>query len=439
MSRREYIESDESGSSDSQEGISEEPFRLSLLRSRNDSSKTFRPLYQTEPDYIYYDLCAKDEAEPPVIYYADIYNSSTAGGRTRNYRQEAVRYRADRPFQFATGVQNQTTQGDIAQPKESGVEYDNEILEADQEEEAIAKWTGTVLQINLSGKAQFPYTTTSDEKERPDAPKKTEDLALEKIWMVNIVLQSPHLLQALERLVDYYPSFYTKIQAGYKNGIVIYQPFAVVLHHFHSIKGLVEKEYADPSHEKESRELRKNKLQKDHMRYLYDFAEPLYHKIAVPCEQYLSEACPRIAFDMIWYLLKPGIDVYVQYEGLTFVGVVMDVTKRSDATSYEQQHWAIDIWHLRTGGAKIRQTRKACKVSTYSGLRDVTDLPIYPVSIWDAKDQGERRKKILARSKVFFKALQQGSLLAYHDGPVRDSNSYVCSYLRHSGWTLTII
>lgn len=434
MPRREYIESDESGSSDSQEGISEEPSRLSLLRSRNDSSKTSRLLYQTETNYKYYDLCPEGEAKPPVIYYATIYNSSTDSGRTRDLSPE-VRYRADRPFQFATSVHNQPTQVDIAQSKESGVKYDNEILEADQEEDTLAKWTGTVLEINLVGRTQFPRIG----KERPAAPRKTEDLFLEKIGIASIVLQSPHLVRALEQLIDYYPPFYIEAPAVYGSGTAIYEPFAVVMHHFHSIKGLVKKEYADHSQKKESRELRKHELQKNHMRYLYDFAEPLYHKIVVPCEQHLSEACPRIAFDMIWYLLKPGTDVYVRYEGLTFVGVVIGVAKRSDATSYEQKHWAIDIWYLRTGGAKIRRTRKAYKVNTYSGLRDVTDLPIYPVSIWDAKDQGERRKKILARSKVFFKALQQGNLLAYHDGPVRDSNSYVCSYLRHSGWTLTII
>lgn len=147
------------------------------------------------------------------------------------------------------------------------------------------------------------------------------------------------------------------------------------------------------------------------MRHLYEFAKPLYRENVGSCEQHLSEPCPRIAFDMIWYLLKPGTDVYVQSEGITFVGVVLDLMKWSyvEGTASSdpsvQELWRINIWHLNTDGATIRRTQKTYKINTYSGLRDVTELRVYPVSIWDAKDKGERRQKILARSRVFFKAL----------------------------------
>lgn len=190
--------------------------------------------------------------------------------------------------------------------------------------------------------------------------------------------------------MDYFPSFYTQLEAGYKHGISIDEPFAVVMHHFQPIKELLEKEFAGPD-QKNSRDFRLDELQKNHMRHLYEFAEPLYHANVVPCKQHLSEAYPRIASGMIWYLLKPGTDVYVQSKGVTFVGVVIDVTDRFDENDpviamhanenkNEQKWWCVRIWHLNTDGATIRRTQKTCKINMYSGLRDVTELP-YTLSL----------------------------------------------------------
>lgn len=262
--------------------------------------------------------------------------------------------------------------------------------------------------------------------------KTTEDVFLENISRASIVLISSRLLHALEGLIGYYPSFHTQIKAGDKEDFTIYEPFAVVMHHFQSIKAFVEKEYAGPH--QHTRDFRRDELQKTHMRHLYEFAEPLYHKTAVPCEQHLSEPRPRIAFDMIWYLLKPGTDVYVQSADIIFVGVVLGVVRGREKFEMNnrkvlQDVWGINIWFLGTDGATIRRTRQRYVIKAYSGLRDVTELPVCPVSVWDAEDKGERREKILARSRVFFKALQQGNLLANHDGPVRASSSnYECSY-----------
>jgi hypothetical protein len=376
---------------------------------------------------------------PPVIYQASIFDVST--NRYSKPDSAVVTYLDDQPFQFATRAHNQTKQVDITQPDESTVKYDNGALAVEQEEEYAAEWTGPVFEVKLVGTAQF-FENISRKRGLPTTktiiPKTTEGLLLEKVSRQHIVLKSHHLLHALKGLVGYFPSFYTQLEEGYKQGFTIDEPFAVVMHHFQPIKELLEKEFAG-SDQKNSRNFRLNELQKNHLRHLYEFAEPLYHANVVPCKQHLSEACPRIAFDMIWYLLKPGTDVYIQSEGVTFVGVVIDIADSFDEedniamhtheNKNERKWWRVRIWYLNTDGATVRRTQKTCKINMYSGLRDVTELPIYPVSIWDAKDKGERRGKILARSRTFFKALQQGNLLAYHDGPVRDTNSYVCSYL----------
>ncbi|KAE8556235.1 hypothetical protein EYB25_000935 [Talaromyces marneffei] len=369
-------------------------------------------------------------ADPPVIYQASIFDSSTNNRPKRDVA--VVTYQDDRPFKFATRANNQTTQVDITQTGKSA-EHDNEAISVEKEEDPIAEWRGPVFEVNLTGKARFSIKLTEKSGiriQKPKIPKNAEELLLEDVSGASIMLKSPHLLRALEGLVDYLPSFRTQLEAGYETGFRINEPFAVVMHHFQSIKELIEKEYAGP-HQQDSRSFRLDELQKNHLRHLYKFAEPLYHANVIPCEQHLSEACPRIAFDMIWYLLKPGTDVYVQSDGITFVGVVLSTEDGSDEdyqtypSVSNKPKWSwVNVWHLNTNGATIRRTQQTYTIDAYSGLRDVTELRVYPVSIWDAKDKGERRKKILARSRVFFKALQQGNLLAYHDGPLRGTRSH---------------
>ncbi|GAM34113.1 hypothetical protein TCE0_015r01483 [Talaromyces pinophilus] len=436
--------SDQSGSSNRahrldievlQEASSDEDNSEEVDDLRLSSTRTYGPMFARKRTINQY-AARCPGVEPAVIYQATIVDAFTKGpwppDRGVDGGMEVVTYQDDRPFQFATSAQNHTIQVDITQPDRSGKKYDNETLAAELEEDPITEWTGPVFEVNFIGRSLFSYRMSRNARNRKMhriIPKTTEDLSLENISGASIVLKSPHLLHALEGLIDYYPSFQTLLKAGDKKDFKINEPFAVVMHHFQSIKAFVEKEYAGPH--QDSRDFRRDELQKKHMRHLYEFAEPLYHENVVPCEQHLSEACPRIAFDMIWYLLKPGTDVYVQSAGITFVAVVVGIGKRMDGNDQadpsgadDRRTWWINIWHLNTDGATMRRTQKTCVINAYSGLRDVTELPVYPVSVWDAKDKGERREKILARSRVFFKALQKGNLLAYHDGPLRGTNSY---------------
>lgn len=258
----------------------------------------------------YEDRCPGTKSS--VICQAIIFEASSDSCSNRD--TQVVTYQDDRPLQFATGGQKKTTQNGITQPEEWAVKYDNENSASEPEEGPVVEWIGPVLQVNFIGRAKFSYRVIRDGRKQeiiPYIPEMTEDLPLEIYSKASIVIKSPHLLHALEELIDYYPSFHTQLKDGYKKDFKIDPPFAVVMHHFQSLKELVEKEH-EFSHQKDSRNFRRAELQQNHMRYLYEFAEPLYRADVVPCEQHLSEVCPRIAFDMIWYLFKPGTDVYVQ-------------------------------------------------------------------------------------------------------------------------------
>lgn len=204
----------------SDEGEESDGSRMSL------SSEYTRTIYQ------HVARCPEVEAEPPVIYQAIIFDASTNRGRNRDAK---VIYQDDRPFQFATGGHNPTIQADITQPDESAVKYDNGTLVPEQEVDPIAEWTGPVLKISCHGRAKFSPLITRNGRKRElklIVPKTTEDLLVEHVSRTSLELKSPHLLHALERLIDYYPPFHTQLRAGDKKGFQIVEPFAVVMHHF---------------------------------------------------------------------------------------------------------------------------------------------------------------------------------------------------------------
>jgi hypothetical protein len=65
-------------------------------------------------------------------------------------------------------------------------------------------------------------------------------------------------------------------------------------------------------------------LIKKHMKILLEFLRPIYEERIVRCEKCLSESTPRVAFDIIWYLLKPGTDVDIHIDESSQVAVVKD-------------------------------------------------------------------------------------------------------------------
>ncbi|KAF5973952.1 AAA family ATPase [Fusarium bulbicola] len=118
-------------------------------------------------------------------------------------------------------------------------------------------------------------------------------------------------------------------------------------------------------------------------------------------EKHLSTAVPRVEFGMIWYLLKPGIDVYAQVDGSTHAAVVVGV-RRSDISVSKlwgdgsDGAWLVDLWRLETDGSRLRRGFFSALITPYFGLRDVASL----------------------------QALQRGNLLADYNGPIKNTAQY---------------
>jgi hypothetical protein len=289
--------------------------------------------------------------------------------------------------------------------------------------DAVAWKGGPVITIEVFVEGNFmPHKIPEIIKD-----PQTDQLALRNVSRRHLVVNSPFLARGLREVVQYYPSFHSPT-----NTLGIPEPYAVLLHHFDAIEVMTGSPVSGTKcmspHDDNQEE---SDLIKKHMQILLEFLRPIREERIVKFEDHLSESNPRVAFDMIWYLLKPGMDVYIHIDGSPQAAVIRDV-KRSGSPSSTvwgaetPDMWLIFLWRLETDGSRIRRSPTTEAITFYTGLREVKALPVCPCAIWDAHDSGERRKDILRRSEILFKSLRQGNLLVDYNGPIDGSNQYVC-------------
>lgn len=357
------------------------------------------------------------EQEHPCVEPAIVWNAKVYQGPRNQYTHDLdfsnpdLMYVDDRPIELPVGVRP-------TQPSEGTNEP---VLEP-------VEWAGPVIIIETFVEADYQKGRSSEIADLP----RLDLLNLSRVSKQHLVVKSPFLAKGLSNILQYYPSFQQILSNESVRGeLTIQEPFAVLFHHFESIEAMADRTTAvticKSEHEGNTQRI---DLTKKHMQHLIEFLRPIYQERILACRKNLSDSVPRVAFDMIWYLLTPGTDVYVQVDGSTHAAVVMDVKpndlNQSNVLGVGNQEWClVDLWRLETDGSRLRRGLISTQVYAYSGLREVTSLPVCPVSIWDIRDSGERRGQILRRSATLFKALHQGNLLADYNGPIKETNQYV--------------
>jgi hypothetical protein len=356
--------------------------------------------------------------EPAIIWKAKVYQSqgNTRGEDLQLHRSDLT-YVDDRPIEFSVSLS----------PTKPPLETDEDVPEP-------AAWTGPVIIIETFVEADIGRERLSEMK------RLSEIVASPCLDMFNpkhvsrrhIVVESPFLAEGLRNLVQYYPSFHQMLLDDSKGGeLRIEEPFSVLFHHFDAIAAMADETTGATvcNAENDSKD-QGTDLKAVHTQHLMDFLRPIYTESILACEKHLSNSVPQVAFDMIWYPLKPGTDVYVQLDGSTQAAVVMGVRRTYVSLSKvwgagSDGSWLVDLRRLETDGSRLRRGFISARINPYSGLRDLISLPVCPVSIWDAYDGGERREKFLRRAATFFKALQRGNLLVDYKGPIKETAQYV--------------
>ncbi|KKK16408.1 hypothetical protein ARAM_004743 [Aspergillus rambellii] len=422
-----------------------EPSTVRDSFSYRTPTHVIRRLYEERQQY-------SQDCNPPVIWEARIYRARH--GKQSSRDEPRAIYYDDRPLEY----------------KLQPLSGDSELMNSDKknvgEQQNHVSWTGAVFEVCFRAlehplpRSIYVHHPRSDAakpsgntgKANPPAKENADSsLVFNRVSEMGIRIKSPFLYCILSEIVGYYPSFYMELPAAnllklflkrgseVNSNFAIYEPYAVLMHHFLEIEATANniqpRQKMDQESEGEQDDPQVSRLKIEHLKRLYDFLNPQYQAQILPLQEQLKTTAPRIAFDMLWWIYRPGTTVYYRTPRVVYACVISNIRSNLDDRDYRDYDgvqatenivnlWVLDLWYLDSDGVKIGRSPATSRIEAYTGLREITSLDICPIAVWDAFDKGERRKTIMRRSSHLFKALQQGFLLARHDGPGFNSSRY---------------
>lgn len=391
--------------------------------------------------------------EPAVIYGASVFNFENVkrGGYHRSERPKpSAVYYDDHPLGLAQRLDSTEP---LRDPTSENA-YDDVFPGSNR-----PIWKGRVFEAITEAVAHFPFHPIIAPEDGPlPSPGMPVTSDIDSLKFIpgsrsGINIKSPFLYVKLAEMVGYYPSFRRnrpgdlqklscKSAKEIYTDFTLFEPFGVLMHHFPQIEAVANEVTPESSDGWKSSQLTESgqttkaevlRLQRQHMWHLFTFLHFQYDTRVVPCQMHLEEPSPRVAFDMLWFIFKPGTNVYVWTNKAVHACVVADIRSNLDDHTKSQfiqselKYWVLTLWYLTSDGTKIGRMKTKRRMSSYAGLREITKLGICPVSTWDTFDKGGRRQKIMERSAFLFKSLQQGYLFARYDGPTTEATRYVSS------------
>jgi hypothetical protein len=273
-----------------------------------------------------------------------------------------------------------------------------------------------------SRKARSASTKDSVSLTGDQMAQKVGALPLTKICRARLVIQSPLLRKALGLVIRYYPDNIWISDPS--RAATISEPYSVLLHHYHEIEEYTIHEsnkILSSDNDDAATQIDRENTVRD-MALLLDFLKPTYESTIVPAADLLRESVPMVGFDMLWYLFRPGTDVWLQDTEDVFMAVVHKVEHKRDheqprysSTRYSESK--LHLWCLSTDGSRVARVSITHVFARYAGQVEVTSLAVCPVSYWDATDRGARRRSTLAKSQLLVEAIREGSLHVHYDEP----------------------
>ena len=424
----------------------------------SDSSHGSAEVYLTPRHKLYEVKRPKEKAtadEPPVIWTANVFQMRQDIDPLSEY--PTAIYCDDKPLDISLGEGGEDLL--LAEP----TSRISKALPANSERPA---WTGCIFEVSCQALADFPVSAgnrmkdtirergneranwriqpilTSEPQSRP-LTSRFEALIFNRVSRSNIIINSPYLVDVIKNIAGYYPSFWAKSSDPETthprristNGIKIADPLGILFHRLPEMEAFLQ---SQPNRTKEdmaslSNEELKLHLQREHVSHLFQFLKPFYDSRVLPCRKILEETAPQLSFEMLWYVFAPGTDVYRYSAGSSYACVIHSIrsnldkrkTKHSKGAPFEREYWRLKLWYLDSDGRKVGRVTDHCTIYSYPGLRQLTSLDVCPAAIWDASDNGELRERCMKRSRLRAKSLQEGHLLAWHDGPTSDGTRYV--------------
>ncbi|KAL4878056.1 P-loop containing nucleoside triphosphate hydrolase protein [Aspergillus karnatakaensis] len=164
-----------------------------------------------------------------------------------------------------------------------------------------------------------------------------------------------------------------------------------------------------------------------HLDTLLEYLDDQAATILKDVPRMLGHASPKTTLRTLWYLFRPGSDVYAREDG-KLNAYVVDSSRYSSTFSWNSDEgslapYRVYVWNLNFDGRHLTRSVKEISIPGFAGQCDIRSLPVFPVEYHDDKSFGQ---KLVDRGKRFVDMVKQPSLHEY-TGPsklngIRDYN-----------------
>jgi hypothetical protein len=223
-----------------------------------------------------------------------------------------------------------------------------------------------------------------------------------------IRVHSRAIINALQSVVNYYPQ-----QELVSHPVDIDWPYAVVFHHWDKLREFEEKFAVLQSEEPTDCSVTDTY---SHLALFLDFVDKKMGDRVREEHERWRQQIPKASFEMLWLLLKPGIDVYEHREedGSKEPWVVAKVTFRLWDNSWD--NYAVKKWFLDSDSTSIRPTQAEQRISRFHGEKPIHELDLLPCEY--LVEHPALRVELIKRGQLFAK-LQQKQCM-YFEGESTD-------------------
>ncbi|KAI1492700.1 P-loop containing nucleoside triphosphate hydrolase protein [Biscogniauxia mediterranea] len=250
------------------------------------------------------------------------------------------------------------------------------------------------------------------------------EMKIAKVEKTAMVINSPHLINALKAVVGYYPGI-----SFLGDSVRIMAPYRVLVHHREALELYKDRQPETHDAEYESTTAK-------HIDILLTFLENTMGEEIREEERRHRNSTPAATFDKLWLLLKPGEVVYAKYDQKWTPFVISSVSGGPESNIVGIGPYTIHCWNITFSmdfsTTKLCRTMHSFTISPFSGEEAITNLPIVPGRFFkgekgDMSPQDVTEKQIRLGKMVW--GLSKGpSYMSYDGSLVEKSPEYNWNY-----------
>lgn len=136
---------------------------------------------------------------------------------------------------------------------------------------------------------------------------------------------------------------------------------------------------------------------------------PHYRNTITPIVRKLQLPQPRVEFEKLWLLFKPGTIVYkCKNDELIALVTVFAGKVRRDENAGGLTLYEVVAWYYEWDGNSLVRVSTLSRIEQYEGDRSVLTLPIVPARFYDKHDSGAGRVHLKQRGERFLELIKTG-------------------------------